>query len=256
MATLLVSGRAYDIDGILFDKDGTLLDFLSLWGKWTDFLYSRLRDELAARGIEWRMSEWTDLLGTVHAPDGPMIGFDRSGPFAMGSLDQVTAILAGQAYRCGVPWHDALEMVRRCRSLAGEELERTRPVKALPGLRRFLEQCAQRGLPLAVVTADDTMEARKHLHWLGIDRYFADIIGNDRVSRGKPDPEMVRLACASLGIEPSRTALIGDTAGDMQMGKAAGVRLTVGIGASGGPPGADVVISDYGELAFLSPGTE
>lgn len=254
MATLLAGGRAYDIDGILFDKDGTLLDFLSLWGTWADCLYDRLRAGLAARGIEWRMDEWTGLLGTFHEEDGPMTGFDRRGPFAMGSIGDVTAILAGQAYRRGLPWNEALELVRDCRNQADAELERMRPVRELPGLRRFLEQCAQRGLPMAVVTADDTQEARKHLHWLGIDTCFGDIIGNDRVSRGKPDPEMVRLACASLGIEPSRTALIGDTAGDMQMGKAAGVRLTIGISASGSLPGADVVISDYGALSILPSG--
>jgi haloacid dehalogenase superfamily, subfamily IA, variant 3 with third motif having DD or ED/haloacid dehalogenase superfamily, subfamily IA, variant 1 with third motif having Dx(3-4)D or Dx(3-4)E len=251
MATLLAGGRAYDVDGILFDKDGTLLDFLALWGTWADCLYGGLRAGLAARGVDWRLEEWTGLLGTFHAADGTMTGFDRGGPFAMGSIDDVTAILAGQAYRRGLPWNEALELVRICRKQADAELDRMRPVRALPGLHRFLEQCALRGLPLAVVTADDTQEARKHLDWLGIDRYFADIIGNDRVSRGKPDPEMVRLACASLGIEPSRTALIGDTAGDMQMGKAAGVRLTIGIGASDGLPGADVVISDYDALTIL-----
>ena len=250
MTMLLVNGRAYEIDGILFDKDGTLLDFLGLWGAWADCLYERLRAGLAALGIEWRMNEWTELLGTFHAADGPMIGYDRKGPFAMGSIDDVTAILAGKAYRYGLPWNEALELVRSCRIQAAAELDRMRPARALPGLHRFLEQCAQRGLPLAVVTADDTKEARKHLHWLGIDHHFADIIGNDRVSRGKPDPEMARLACASLGIEPSRTALIGDTAGDMQMGKAAGVSLTIGIGAPGGPPGADEVVSDYDALAF------
>jgi len=254
MTTLLANGRAYDIDAILFDKDGTLLDFLSLWGTWADCLYDRLRAGLAARGIEWRMDEWTGLLGTFHAEDGRMTGFDRRGPFAMGAIDDVTAILAGQAYRRGLPWNDALELVRDCRGQAAAELDRRRPARAFPGLRRFLDQCAQHGLPLAVVTADDTKEARKHLHWLGIDGHFADIIGNDRVSRGKPDPEMVYLACASLGIDPSRTALIGDTAGDMQMGKAAGVRLTIAIGASGGLPGADVVISDYDALAILPSG--
>jgi phosphoglycolate phosphatase len=250
MATLLAGGRAYEIDGILFDKDGTLLDFLSLWGSWVDSLYNRVRTGLAARGIEWRMDEWTGLLGTFHTSDGQMIGFDRNGPFAMGTIDEVTAILAGKAYQCGLPWNEALELIRNCCRQADAELERTRPVRALSGLLRFLDQCAQRGLLMAVVTADGTMEARKHLHWLGIDHYFADIIGNDRVSRGKPDPEMVHLACDSLGIEPSRTALIGDTAGDMQMGKAAGVRLTIGIGASGNLPGADIFISDYDALAF------
>lgn len=254
MTTLLVNGRACDVDAILFDKDGTLIDFLSLWGAWMNALYSRLRDELAALGVEWRPDEWTALLGTIHAPDGAMTGFDRNGPFAMGSMDEVTAILAGKAYRCGLPWNEALELVRSCRGLADKELDRKRSARAMPGLRRFLEQCARRGLPLAVVTADETEQARKHLRWLGIDRYFADIIGNDRVSRGKPDPGMVHLACSVLGIEPSRTALIGDTAGDMRMGKAAGVRLTIGIGASDGLPGADAVITGYGALDFLPDG--
>ncbi|MGV2794980.1 HAD family hydrolase, partial [Clostridium perfringens] len=32
MSELFVNGRRYAIDGILFDKDGTLLDFVSMSG--------------------------------------------------------------------------------------------------------------------------------------------------------------------------------------------------------------------------------
>jgi phosphoglycolate phosphatase len=63
----------------------------------------------------------------------------------------------------------------------------------------------------------------------------------------KPAPDMVLRLCAELGIEPSRTAVVGDSAADLRMGRAAGVGLVVGVLTGVGArsdlePQADAVI--------------
>ena len=58
---------------------------------------------------------------------------------------------------------------------------------------------------------------------------------------------MVLRLCADLGVEPGRTAVVGDSPADLRMGRAAGVGLVVGVltgvgGRSDLEPDADAVI--------------
>jgi phosphoglycolate phosphatase len=133
-------------------------------------------------------------------------------------------------------------------------MERERPVVPIPGLIDFLEQCEKFQLPLCVVTADYTHEAQKHLSWIHVDHYFREIIGSDQVSVGKPHPEMIHIACQRIGVSPAKVVLIGDTNGDMQMGKAAGVAMTIGISKNPAGSGrlnqADYMISSYKQLSL------
>jgi phosphoglycolate phosphatase len=71
------------------------------------------------------------------------------------------------------------------------------------------------------------------LEGLGVAERFQLILGGDSTSQKKPHPEPVRQALAKFGVEPARALIIGDDAGDILAGKAAGVRtcgVTYGIG--------------------------
>lgn len=244
--------------GILFDKDGTLLDFMGLWGSWAETLTQLLRRELehlGVKGTELRR----DLLGLHRDSSNRIIGYDKAGPLAMGTEAEVTALLAAQLYGAGVPWNDALSTIRDFNMMAMEELRRLRNVRPLPGLNEFLAACRSEGIVLGVVTSDITSEALEHLEWLGIRGYFQSVIGTDRVEKGKPEPDMLLLACRELGITPADTVIIGDSNADMQMGKKAGVSLAIGISENGEKPSqatsclfdADVIVSDYTEIKVV-----
>ncbi|RLG10173.1 hypothetical protein DRN73_08515 [Candidatus Pacearchaeota archaeon] len=60
--------------------------------------------------------------------------------------------------------------------------------------------------------------------------YFDVIIGGDDVKKGKPDPEMMLKACKLLNIKPKHVALVGDTKSDIIAGRRAGIRLIIGLG--------------------------
>jgi phosphoglycolate phosphatase len=169
------------------------------------------------------------MLGVAYDEHGTIVDYDRSGPLAMASSNDILAILSWHAYRFGLPWHEAMLIAQACQTAAEDEMEQLRPIQPLSGLLRFLEQCRLFKLPLAVVTADDTASAELHLEWMGIRTFFQTVIGHDQVVLGKPNSEMVELACRRLQLNPSEVAVIGDTNGDMRMGKAAGVALTIGI---------------------------
>jgi phosphoglycolate phosphatase len=245
-AVLRVKTREIEIDAILFDKDGTLLQFLPLWGKWAGVMTSLMTESIRTLGKVLDF-EPKLLLGVELDEKFQVTDFDLQGPLSIASIPEIEGALAWQLYTRGMSWNQAMQRVREIRIMADEEVERERPVVPLPGLLSFLSRCTEAGLPLAVVTADQTAEAVKHLQWLGVADGFKAIMGRDRVINGKPSPEIVYKVCELLDVQPARTVLIGDTAGDMQAGRLAGVGLTIGIGEEVLAE-ADVMICSYAEL--------
>ncbi|MFB5762193.1 HAD family hydrolase [Paenibacillus medicaginis] len=228
MPELQIGTRLEPCRAILFDKDGTLLHFLQMWGPWAGSVLNMMERHLAVIGAEI-IGGKERLLGTVLDRKGCVVSYDLRGPFAMGTVEETTGLLAWQLYAAGVPWDEAVMQVRHFSKTAMTDLRNRRPAQAFPGLSPFLEQCRAAGLKLGVVTSDAGKEAVEHLHWLGFRHHFAAVIGYDNVREGKPSPDMVLKACEELDVAPADTVIIGDSNGDMQMGKHAGVRLKLGF---------------------------
>ncbi|WP_225446454.1 HAD family hydrolase [Paenibacillus rhizovicinus] len=253
MAWLYADGERFPIEAILFDKDGTLLDFIYTWGKWSERVFTQFAKQLEARNLPPMDVDLSALWGTRHDRHGEVVDYDRNGVLSMGTVEDLMITLAWQGHRLGMTWAEAKEAAYASRQYAEEQLDIARDAKALPGVVEFLEQCRGCGLKLAVVTADETSGAVKHLEWLGLERYFDVIIGTDQVERGKPFPDMAMLACRRLGVTPAQAAVIGDTNGDMRMARSAGAFVTIGIAKPDASsvlqlPDADKVIASFHEL--------
>ncbi|WP_046227108.1 HAD family hydrolase [Paenibacillus dauci] len=255
MAIITYQSRQIHCDAILWDKDGTLLDFMQLWGKWAELLLGHMENYLHARGDSFTGSR-EKVMGMIYDHSGRLVGYDPRGPIAIASAPETVAILSWQLYSAGVPWDEAVQHITDFSRQAMEHMEQSRPVQPLPDLVPLLDSCRQAEVPMAVVTSDYTSEAIKHLRWSGLETYFTEIIGSDQVATGKPAPDLALLACQRLGVLPERTVLIGDSNADMQMGRQAGLDCCIGIsptaGISGHLPDADIVIEHYGELQMLS----
>jgi phosphoglycolate phosphatase-like HAD superfamily hydrolase len=52
--------------------------------------------------------------------------------------------------------------------------------------------------------------------------------GGDAGSKPKPDPHNALMICRKLGVAPDNAVMVGDTRADTEMGKSAGLGLTVG----------------------------
>lgn len=103
MTMLNVQQKDFHVGGILFDKDGTLIDFVSLWGYWANSMYDMLRHHLGSSSAILSSDEAAHILGTYHNIGGDVIGYDRKGPLAMGSMSDMMAILA---WNCGYIFRD------------------------------------------------------------------------------------------------------------------------------------------------------
>lgn len=251
MPIIQVNGRSSPCRAVLFDKDGTLLHFMAIWGGWANYVLRFMEERLALMGASFILPKHK-ILGTVHAPDGSVMDYDVQGPLAMGSVEQTNGILAWQLYAAGMPWNEAILQVGQITKNAMYQIRQEKPAFPMPGLTTFLQACKEASIEMAVVTSDNTSAALEHLEWMGIRPYFSVVIGHDQVKNGKPHPDMVEIACRKLGIEPQESVVFGDSNGDMQMARQAGSALAIGIYQGEGKYkhliDADVVISDYNDI--------
>ncbi len=84
-----------------------------------------------------------------------------------------------------------------------------------------LERLRDRGCVMALVTNTSSSAAKYVLGSLGLERFFDAVVTRSDVPRLKPDPVMVRLAEARLGVEAGW--LVGDSSFDAGAAEGAGL---------------------------------
>ncbi|MFD5570617.1 HAD family hydrolase [Streptomyces cadmiisoli] len=103
-----------------------------------------------------------------------------------------------------------------------DRIDRALPL--MPGASRLLAELAAHEVPTALVSASHRRIIDRVLGTLGSE-YFALTVAGDEVARTKPHPDPYLLAAAGLGAEPSRCAVVEDTATGVAAAEAAGCRV-------------------------------
>lgn len=227
--------------GILFDKDGTLVDFRATWVP----AYLGVADELA--NLAQRPGIGHELLARM--------GFEvREDRFAEDS-PLVWATNAMIAERWGLEPElagiDVLEVVER----HFRDLVRYPPVP-VGDVAALMRRLRGRGLRLGMATMDGIGPARSTAELLGIQQELDFVAGCDSGHGIKPDPGMALAFCAACGLDPAAVVMVGDSPADLTMGRRAGCGLVVGVLTGGAPaavlqPLADHVLASVMELEDL-----
>ncbi len=177
-----------DIQGVLFDEDGTLIDTY-------DIILASMRHTI------------NDVLGRDLPDEALMAGvgtplYDQMLSFAEG--DEALAEHLLSTYReHNVAVHDA-------------------SVRAFPDTRAALERLRDAGVPMGVVTSKRHALAQRGLDMSGIAEFFDVLIAPDDWPEHKPAPGPILRACELMGLDASRCLYVGDSPFDMQAGNAAG----------------------------------
>ncbi|KAB0680784.1 HAD family hydrolase [Aureimonas leprariae] len=224
------------VRAVLFDKDGTLLDFEATWGPAT----AEVLDELAGGDIAMIAALATSC-GFVPGenrflPDSPIIG---------GDADEFAP---AWAERLGDPYDRAL-LTRLDEAFRAASL---RHLTAYDDVPVALARLTEAGLPVGIATNDFEQTARAHLEKLAIDGFFGFVAGYDSGFGGKPGPGMVQAFAGATGLPASAVALLGDSPHDMHAARAAGA-VPVGIARTSAASQAlndlpVLTVTDLGEL--------
>ena len=102
-----------------------------------------------------------------------------------------------------------------------------RPFDLKPGARRLLQILADAGVPCAVATSTAHADARQRLGAAGLLPFFRAVCGGDEVARGKPDPDIYRLAVERLGAAAAHSLAFEDSDHGALAALAAGLGVVV-----------------------------
>jgi phosphoglycolate phosphatase len=200
------------IRGLLFDKDGTLVDYAKSWTP-----VNRRAARLAAGG-DGDLTRRLLIVGGADAETGEAAA---SGLLAMGS----TAEIASAWVSAGAPT-DVERLTRALDELFVSSVDDAVPVT---DLKTVLGRLRARGLKLGIASSDSEAAVRATEFRFGIDDLIDFRAGYDSGFSVKPAPDAVAAFCACAGLAAREIAVIGDSVNDMLMGRAAGAGITVGI---------------------------
>lgn len=228
------------IRAILFDKDGTLIDFRATWLP----AYERIVRDLF--GADDRMTSMMLSAGGYERESGRI---EPTSVLAAGTNLEIAALWARLAGRTDVA-EIAGEVNRRFMEHAETSLV---PVTDLAALFRKLRR---RPLDLGVATNDSEQALAAQLRRLRIDELVDFSCGYDSGHGAKPGPGMVSAFARHRDLPASAIAVVGDSLHDLEMARSAGAGLAIGVLTGASPRDlleahADHVIDSIAEIEPL-----
>ena len=231
-----------DIKGILFDKDGTLVDFNATWLGVADFMAMDASD-----GDRWK----ADRLLAAAGFDFANRRFKPDSIFASGTNLDVVELWFPRLSN-----EDQMLAVARFNEITS--VQGSTMAVALPGIVDTLATLHKRSYRLGVATNDSTSGAEKTLVTLGVAQLFDAAYGYDAVANPKPAPDTIQAFCDLTGLRAAEIAMVGDNRHDLEMARAGGCGLAVGVLSGTGTREslaeiADVILDSVADLPdFLS----
>ncbi|MEO5829929.1 MAG: phosphoglycolate phosphatase [Rhodanobacter sp.] len=212
-----------NIQGVLFDLDGTLLDS-------APDLYAALLAQCAEEGVQ---------------------------PPSYAPVREVVSRGARAVLRCAFAERDEeglLALVPRYLELY-QQLMATQ-TQAFDGVDELLARIEAQGLRWGIVTNKAAFLTDDLVQRIGWDARASAVVSGDTLPVKKPDPAPVLLACERASLTPAHCLFVGDDHRDIEAGAAAGL-YTVAVSwgyLDGGDPhgwGADAVVDHPAELLAL-----
>lgn len=181
-----------DIEAVIFDLDGSLVDSMWLW-KAIDIEY------LGRFGIPLPENLQADIEGMSFHETAVYFKEQFSIP---DTLDQIKS-----------DWNQ----------MAWDKYAGEVPLK--PGIQEFLDGCRERNIKLGIATSNsrELMENIALVH--GLNDYFTSILTGSEIKRGKPAPDIYLEVAGQLGVEPEKCLVFEDIVPGIQAGKNAGMRV-------------------------------
>ena len=227
------------IKAVLFDKDGTLINFASTF-------FQACFDIIHSLGG----SDNEKVIQLAKA-----VGYDLSTKSCPGS----SQIVGGTSLTIAACWQPFLN--RNSVEDLSRELDQYFDEHTQSSVTEFvfteptLTALSTMGIKLGVATNDSEHNAHRHLRSIAIDDLFCFVAGYDSGHGSKPEPGIVRAFANQTGFATSQIAMVGDSINDIIAGKSAGalsIAVTSGIATYDELNShADYTIGDISQLPDL-----
>ena len=213
------------IKGILFDKDGTLLEFHSTQHYIYANVFACLKDRYRVPGP--LLQELREALG--HLPDrltsDSLLQISTNPQIAEALFDRSKKYAAEYQWQLPFDKNDLMELIEEL------SLRDDVPYTALSGVPETLRYLKHKGYKLGIATVDTLAATVAGLKKTGILDYF-DYLGTGEESKPKPDTFLADKFCSQCDLKADEILIVGDSPNDMRFAENAGATF---IGLE--PPG-------------------
>lgn len=190
-----------DVDAVLFDLDGTLVDTIPL-------IFASYQHAFS-----------------THLPD-----FHPERRLIVNNLGRsLDDILYDYAVAGGADDPATLSRTMKDTYRAFQRKNLASLIRPYPGMKESLEALRDAGLKIGIVTSKTDWAARESYEHYDLGQFFSVGVFHDDTTRHKPDPEPLLLAASRGGLDPARCVYVGDSIHDMAAGKAARMRTIAAL---------------------------
>lgn len=223
-----------DIKGIVFDKDGTIIDFYTLWLPMVERTAEKIIAEFTP--VDPRASEYERLeagIMDIFGLDTDDSYIDPDGNLAQATVDrsarQLTDYLLEQDFQIGRSREELEDRIYGIMENSVDEIDYTKNLRETADLHELFSELSERGYRLGLATADTRPSTLTIMKELDITDYFDYIACGDDEMPDKPDPAVLEDFCSEMSLECPEVAMVGDTPTDLKTGRRAGAGLVVGV---------------------------
>ena len=210
-----------NIDTVLFDKDGTLVDLHYFWGKMTEF---RIDEILKKCNLDIKH----------HKELCSFLGFDTNcqkmlpdGITALYSRPKIIELLIEELkkYNVKITSQEVENIFDEVSENFYKNIEKY--IKPIDEAIDFAKKLKEKGVKLGIVTADSIISTNKTLKFLNVSELFDIVIARESYPERKETGKPTIYALEQLNSNPEKTIMIGDTPIDCTSAKNAEIQKTI-----------------------------
>jgi phosphoglycolate phosphatase len=211
-----------NVDLVIFDKDGTLIDVHYYWGGMVELRAKMLSKKYVK---PQQQAQATRELMSNMGIDLNSGKIKFTGPVGIKPREFIinTAYQTIKRYFYAITLEQVSSVFKEIDVYSQTHLAQL--VKPLPGVETLLMTLKQKKIKISIATTDLTNRAKLAMDSIGLGHYFDNIAGADLVENAKPSPDLVHYLCEEMSIKVENTLVIGDSIVDLNMAEAAAVRF-------------------------------
>lgn len=208
---------------IIFDKDGTLMDFDSFWVTVTHNVIEELKEEMGIMDVP--KEEIWKALGVENGVS------NINGILCHGTYKQMGVIMHNVLKRYGCKF--SVAHLTECMVDSYHRNYDKGIIKpTCDNIYEVLCRLKCYGVKLVVVTTDDLFGTKKCLQVLGIEKLIDEIYTDDGHFPPKPNPHCIFEILKKNGLSKSEVVMVGDTLTDITFAKNGGIKA-IGVAKNG-----------------------
>lgn len=218
-------GSHNDCELVVFDKDGTIIDFKSVWLNMAAARAQWIADHLSSNSPE--LFTWRNRLLRAAGVEPETGDISLHGPIVNLSFESQSYCLATLIHTLlpdKFSWDKALTLTNNSIEWALHHNDPAALAEPIEGAFEFIKELAKTDIKLALITSDSTENAKRTLERFGVFHLFSVVEGSD-ITPSKPSPRALLRVCKKAGVDPTRTIVIGDAPNDVRMAREANVEV-------------------------------